>query len=115
LPAEKTTITASIPAELRGYVQLALDAGLMNARFTLTQGTFDPQPVVHAYFHPGASVTRAEYAVAAGRLSVDSGDHGHFGWLDSSDHQVDRFRLSATLVDPIPRRRGALSTRYGAA
>ena len=25
---------------------------------------------------------------------------GHFGWLDSSDHQVDRFRVSATVEFP---------------
>lgn len=61
---------ASIPADLRGHVQLALDAGLLNARFHLTQGLFDPQPVVHANFHPTAPVTRAEYAIAAGRLST---------------------------------------------
>ncbi len=60
----------SIPADMRGYVQLALDAGLINARFSLTQGPFDPQPVVHANFHPTAAVTRAEYAVAAGRMSA---------------------------------------------
>ncbi len=58
---------ASIPASLRGYVQLALDLGLINARFTVTQGPFDLQPTLHAYFDPGQGVTRAAYAVAAGR------------------------------------------------
>ena len=58
---------ASIPASLRGYVQLALDHGLINARFALTQGPFDLQPTLHAYFDPGKTVTRAAYAVAAGR------------------------------------------------
>ena len=57
----------SIPASLRGYVQLALDQGLINARFTVTQGPFDLQPTLHAYFDPGKLVTRAAYAVAAGR------------------------------------------------
>jgi serine protease AprX len=58
---------ASIPAARRGYVQLALDQGLINARFTITQGPFDLQPKVHAWFDPGTRVTRAAYAVAAGR------------------------------------------------
>ncbi len=58
---------ASIPANMRGYVQLALDAGLINARFALKQGPFDLQPTLVAYFDPGQAVTRAAYAVAAGR------------------------------------------------
>jgi len=57
----------SIPASLRGYVQFALDQGLINARFTVTQGPFDLQPTLHAYFDPTKTVTRAAYAVAAGR------------------------------------------------
>ena len=60
---------ASIPANLRGYVQGALDAGLINARFTVTQGPFDLQPVLHAWFDPTKGVTRAAYAVSAGRYS----------------------------------------------
>jgi len=64
---------ASIPAALRGYVQLALDLGLLNARFTLTQGEYDATPVMRAYFDPGQSVTRAAYAAAASRL------HGVYG------------------------------------
>lgn len=58
---------ASIPAQLRGHVQLALDAGLINARFALKQGPFDLQPTLVAYFDPNVAVTRAAYAVAAGR------------------------------------------------
>jgi len=58
---------ASIPASLRGYVQLALDRGVINARFAVTQGPFDLQPTLHAYFDPGKTVTRGAYAVAAGR------------------------------------------------
>jgi serine protease AprX len=57
----------SIAPALRGYVQLALDQGVINARFTLTQGPFDLAPTLHAWFDPGRKVTRAEYAVAAGR------------------------------------------------
>jgi serine protease AprX len=61
---------ASIPASLRGYVQLALDRGLINARFTVTQGPFDLQPTLHAYFDPSKTVTRAAFAVAAGRYQA---------------------------------------------
>ncbi|GAB3090201.1 S8 family serine peptidase [Lysobacter terrae] len=61
---------ASIPASLRGYVQLALDQGLINARFAVTQGPFDLQPTLHAYFDPSKTVTRAAYAVAAGRYQA---------------------------------------------
>lgn len=62
--------SASIAPALRGYVQAALDQGLINARFTVTQGPFDLQPTLHAYFDPGKSVTRAAYAVAAGRFDA---------------------------------------------
>jgi len=62
---------ASIPASLRGYVQLALDQGLINARFTVKQGPYDLQPTLHAYFDPAKLVTRAAYAVAAGRYLAD--------------------------------------------
>lgn len=58
---------ASITGSLRGYVQLALDYGLINARFTVTQGPFDLQPTLHAYFDPSGPVNRAAFAVAAGR------------------------------------------------
>lgn len=58
---------SAIPASLRGYVQLALDQGLINARFDLTQGPFDLQPVLRAWFDPGLAVTRAAYAAAATR------------------------------------------------
>jgi serine protease AprX len=58
---------ASIPASLRGYVQYALDLGLINARFALAQGPYDLQPTLKAYFDPSTKVTRAAYAVAAGR------------------------------------------------
>lgn len=58
-----------IPASLHGHVQLALDSNLVGARFTMTQGPFDLQPTVHAWFDPGAGVTRAGYAVVAGRFA----------------------------------------------
>jgi serine protease AprX len=59
---------ASIPAGMKGYVQLALDQGLINARFAITQGPFDLQPTIRAYFDPNGGVTRAFYAVSAGRF-----------------------------------------------
>ena len=61
---------AAIPASLRGYVQLALDRGLINARFAVTQGPYDLEPTLHAYFDPAKTVTRAAYAVAAGRYQT---------------------------------------------
>lgn len=56
---------ASIPLELRGHVQLALDLQLMRASFTLEQGPFDFEPTVHATFGPGEIVTRGAYAFNA--------------------------------------------------
>lgn len=61
--------TDDIPAELRGYVQLALDAGLMTAEFGIRQGRFDPFPTITARFNPTDAVTRGEYAAAAVRLA----------------------------------------------
>ncbi len=58
----------SIPAAMRGYAQLALDTGVLNARFAVTQGPFDLEPKLQAYFDPNQAVTRAAYAVAAGRF-----------------------------------------------
>ncbi len=58
---------ASIAPALRGYVQLAIDMNLLPARFSITQGPFDLQPVVHASFEPAAVVSRADYAAAASR------------------------------------------------
>jgi subtilisin family serine protease len=58
---------ASIPASLRGYVQYALDLGLINARFAMEQGPYDLQPTMKAYFDPSQLVTRAAYAAAATR------------------------------------------------
>ncbi|GAA4853128.1 S8 family serine peptidase [Luteimonas vadosa] len=58
---------ASIAAPLRGYVQLALDQGLINARFDVTQGPYDLQPTLRAWFDPNVAVTRAAFAAAASR------------------------------------------------
>lgn len=57
----------AVPASLRGYVQLALDLGLIPARFVLTQGPFDLEPKVSAYFDGSKHVTRADFAAATSR------------------------------------------------
>jgi serine protease AprX len=54
--------SASVPADLRGYVQLALDLPVMNAYFTLEQGPFDLVPKFKARFRPAEAVTRAGFA-----------------------------------------------------
>lgn len=59
-----------IPAALRGYVQLALDAGLIPATFRLVQGPFDLQPTLQASFGPETEVSRADYAAAAARFAL---------------------------------------------
>jgi serine protease AprX len=58
---------ATIAPALRGYVQLVLDLGLLPARFSITQGPFDLQPVVTATFAPTANVYRGEFAAATVR------------------------------------------------
>nr|WP_263324076.1 S8 family serine peptidase [Neobacillus sp. Marseille-Q6967] len=57
----------SIPASLKGYVQLALDLNILNATFTVMQGPYDLLPTVEASFNPGKKVTRGDYAVAITR------------------------------------------------
>ncbi len=56
-----------IPAELRGYVQLALDLNIINASFAVEKGPYDLELEVTAVFNPDGTVTRADYAVAASR------------------------------------------------
>lgn len=57
-----------IPAELRGYVQLALDLNILNATFTVSQGMFDLQPTINAVFNPEENITRGDFAVAVSRF-----------------------------------------------
>ncbi len=57
-----------IPAELKGYVQLALDLGIFNAHFTSSQGPYDKEPIIHAEFHPTKELTRGDFAVAMTRF-----------------------------------------------
>lgn len=55
---------AAIPVALRGYVQLALDRGILQAFFSLEQGPFDLQPTLKARVKPSEPTTRAWVAYA---------------------------------------------------
>jgi serine protease AprX len=55
---------ADIPAALRGYVQLALDKGILQAFFSMEQGPFDFQPKLTARVKPADATTRAFMAFA---------------------------------------------------
>ncbi|MFP5264624.1 MAG: S8 family serine peptidase [Blastocatellia bacterium] len=55
---------ASIPAAYRGYVQYALDKGILQAYYSLEQGAFDLQPTLKARVKPADPVTRAWLAYA---------------------------------------------------
>ncbi len=58
---------ATIPAHLKGYVQLALDLNILNATFSVTQGKYDLEPTVNASFSPAEQVSRGDFAVAFSR------------------------------------------------
>jgi serine protease AprX len=49
---------------MRGYVQFALDKGILQAYFTLEQGPFDLQPTLKARVKAGDPTTRAWLAYA---------------------------------------------------
>jgi serine protease AprX len=55
---------ADIPLAMRGYVQLALDRGILQAFFSLEQGPFDLQPTLKARVRPNDATTRAWMAYA---------------------------------------------------
>lgn len=57
----------AIPANLKGYVQVALDLNILNAVFSVKQGLYDLFPTVEASFEPAKKVTRGDYAVAVTR------------------------------------------------
>ena len=68
VPVEDST---SVPAAMRGYVQLALDGGMMFARFGLKPSTvFGGAPTVVAYFDAANAVSRADYAFSAGMFAT---------------------------------------------
>jgi Subtilisin-like serine proteases len=55
---------ADIPTALRGYVQFALDRGILQASYTLEQGPFDLQPTLKARVNPNNPMSRAFMAYA---------------------------------------------------
>jgi serine protease AprX len=55
---------SGIPANLRGYVQIALDKGILNAYFSFQQGPNDFQPKLVAVVNPNDGVTRSFLAFA---------------------------------------------------
>jgi serine protease AprX len=58
------TDNAEIPAAMRGYVQLALDKGILQAFYTLEQGPFDFVPTLKARVKANDATTRAFLAYA---------------------------------------------------
>ena len=70
-----TTVVVSdesqIPANLRGYVQIALDRGILNAYFTTQQGPNQFTPVLTASVKPNDPVTRSFLAYALDHYRQD--------------------------------------------
>ena len=58
------TDNAEIPSAMRGYVQIALDKGLLQAFFSIDQGPFEFQPTLKARVKPADAATRAFMAFA---------------------------------------------------
>ncbi|MBM7583613.1 serine protease AprX [Bacillus pakistanensis] len=58
---------ATIPTELKGYVQLALDLNIINAKFSVKQDPYDLEPAITATYHPQDKVKRGDFAVAMTR------------------------------------------------
>lgn len=58
----------SIPEEMKGYVQLALDLGILSARFDVEQGPYDLEPTITATFNGHNTISRADFAVAVTRF-----------------------------------------------
>ncbi|TPV56530.1 peptidase S8 [Aestuariibacter sp. GS-14] len=57
-----------IPAALKGHVQLAINLSLINVHFDVKQSPFALEPTITASFAPDTKITRAHYAVLAGRM-----------------------------------------------
>ena len=58
---------AEVPEHLKGYVQVALDLNILNAKSAVTQGPYDFKPEVTASFSPSVKNTRGDFAVAMTR------------------------------------------------
>lgn len=66
---ERVPVTDSdkIPANMKGYVQIALDLNILNASFQVKQGPYDLLPTMEANFSPNQKVTRGDFTVAFSR------------------------------------------------
>jgi len=58
---------SEVPEHLKGYVQVAIDLNILNAKFAVTQGPYDLKPKVTASFNPSVKNTRGDFAVAMTR------------------------------------------------
>ncbi|TWX72768.1 S8 family serine peptidase [Colwellia sp. C1TZA3] len=59
---------SAIATEFKGYVQLALDLGILNAYFAIEQGALDLEPTITANFNGTNVLSRGDYAVAVTRF-----------------------------------------------
>lgn len=57
-----------IPADMKGYVQVALDYSLLNVTFGVEQGPFSITPELTATFNDSLVITRAHYAEITSRF-----------------------------------------------
>ena len=60
----------TIPANMRAYIQVALDEGLLGATYDIEQGPFDLQPKLVASFNPDEGISRASYAIVANKIDA---------------------------------------------
>ncbi|AGH43354.1 S8 family peptidase [Paraglaciecola psychrophila] len=58
----------TIPSDMRGYVQVALDEELLGASYNITQEQFGLEPKIGANFNPDNGITRAGYAIIANKI-----------------------------------------------
>jgi serine protease AprX len=59
---------SGIADNMRGYVQIALNEGLLGVRYSLEQEQFALQPKLAASFNPENGITRASYAIIANKM-----------------------------------------------
>ncbi|WP_420454126.1 S8 family serine peptidase [Rubrivirga sp.] len=102
--------TDAIDPAYRGYVQLALDAGLVQAQFAVANTPAGP--VVTATFGPQEWVSRGEYTAAAVRLfavydavdpsavSVGGGTSAAFASVPAASATADEWSLEANAPNP---------------
>lgn len=57
----------SISEQYKGYVQIALDLNILNAQFSVSQGSYDLSPTVEAVVEPQETMTRGDFAVGITR------------------------------------------------